>query len=344
MSRLKSIVFVVGASRSGTTMLARILGRNEEVYTLNEMHYFGDLFDFRDKSSLLTGGKLLKTTAKLVARYRRGIWNDRVRDEDLATAKKILNEKENINPIDLFRLFAEWVAHETNSSVIVEHTPRNIYYAKEILDSYPEAKILHIVRDPRAVVASQKNRWKRRKNLNAKNIPIREGMREYINYHPYTMSMLWKKAFASGMAVEGYPRCIRIKFEEVISNSSRIINPVCKFIEISYSVDMLNVSQIDSSVRQGDNKKIGIIKESLDAWKKILNEGEIFLIEKILNKDMSKMNYKFTNNNINRQFLFFIVMMILRFPIHVLGMIIINPGRLVIQVKGILHISKQGMN
>ena len=37
------LVFIVGASRSGTTMLNRILGNHRAVAGLNELHYFGEL-------------------------------------------------------------------------------------------------------------------------------------------------------------------------------------------------------------------------------------------------------------------------------------------------------------
>ncbi len=45
MSVLKNLVFVAGASRSGTTMLNRILGQHPSICAMNELHYFGDLFD-----------------------------------------------------------------------------------------------------------------------------------------------------------------------------------------------------------------------------------------------------------------------------------------------------------
>ena len=37
------MVFVVGNSRSGTTMMGRILGKHPSVYTFGELHFFGQL-------------------------------------------------------------------------------------------------------------------------------------------------------------------------------------------------------------------------------------------------------------------------------------------------------------
>jgi len=36
-------IFIVGNSRSGTTMLARILGNHDNVFTFHEIHFFEQL-------------------------------------------------------------------------------------------------------------------------------------------------------------------------------------------------------------------------------------------------------------------------------------------------------------
>ena len=33
-------IFIIGNSRSGTTMLSRILGLNKDIYTFQEIHFF----------------------------------------------------------------------------------------------------------------------------------------------------------------------------------------------------------------------------------------------------------------------------------------------------------------
>ena len=43
MSNPKQI-FVVGSSRSGTTMMGRILGNHKDIFTFNELHFFGAIW------------------------------------------------------------------------------------------------------------------------------------------------------------------------------------------------------------------------------------------------------------------------------------------------------------
>ena len=37
-------IFVVGSSRSGTTMMGRILGSHTDIFTFNELHFFGTIW------------------------------------------------------------------------------------------------------------------------------------------------------------------------------------------------------------------------------------------------------------------------------------------------------------
>ena len=51
MNKQKKI-FIVGSSRSGTTMISRILNNNKSVFSFKELHFFSQLFSNR-KSDIL---------------------------------------------------------------------------------------------------------------------------------------------------------------------------------------------------------------------------------------------------------------------------------------------------
>ena len=50
------LFFVVGYSRSGTTLMGQILGLNSEVFTFEEMHFFEQLWSQEDRLSNLSEG------------------------------------------------------------------------------------------------------------------------------------------------------------------------------------------------------------------------------------------------------------------------------------------------
>ena len=43
------IIFIVGNSRSGTTMMRRVLGNHPAIFMLEELHFFEQLWSTSDK-------------------------------------------------------------------------------------------------------------------------------------------------------------------------------------------------------------------------------------------------------------------------------------------------------
>ncbi len=64
------------------------------------------------------------------------------------------------------------------------NTPKDVFYVEEIIEFYPNAKILLCVRDPRDFCLSYKHRWE----------VTTEGHKNRLKslYHPVITSLLWK--------------------------------------------------------------------------------------------------------------------------------------------------------
>lgn len=130
----RKTVFIVGAARSGTTWLQFLLQQSPCVAgTSNETH----LFDIYVKRII---GAWNNSKGKPI-----GIW-------------RLLSEEE----------FGRWIEHlvrtclariaesKPEATIILEKTPRHCECAQEILGCLPDSYFIHIIRDPRAVVASVK--------------------------------------------------------------------------------------------------------------------------------------------------------------------------------------------
>mgnify|MGYP006278674753 CR=1 FL=1 len=133
MMTIESWVFILGAPRSGTTWTQLLLSQHPEVTTCPESH--------------LLDGYL----APLHDRVR---WE---RDRDMTGLTSVLAPGE---VDDLLHGFAESVLESITSRssagtrVFVEKTPQNALYPDLLAEHFPDANFLHVIRDPRDVVAS----------------------------------------------------------------------------------------------------------------------------------------------------------------------------------------------
>ena len=202
--------------------------------------------------------------------------------------------------------------------------PRNVFYINEILQSFPNTKIINMVRDPRDILLSQKNKWKRR-YFGASGIPFREVIRSYFNYHPITISKIWNTAINSAQTSKS-DRIKTIRFEDVISNDKDTLIYLCNFLGIKFHEDMLKVPNIGSSTGVDNNKTFGLDKSKIGKWKNGgLTSSEVYICQKICKQKMMENNYEL------KQFHFpplLIIINLLTFPFKIFVSFILNLHRI----------------
>ena len=168
MSNTKQI-FVVGSSRSGTTMMGRILGNHSDIFTFKELHFFGTLWT-NNSNQDLNKQEQIDLLSRLLCIQENGLFNQQNISVFHEKAIALLVHKNICNPLSIYELFLSAISHENKSTISCDQTPKNVYYLNEILAFFPQAKVINMVRDQRDVLLSQKNKWKRR-FLGASKIP-----------------------------------------------------------------------------------------------------------------------------------------------------------------------------
>lgn len=289
-------VFVVGNSRSGTTVMGRLLGLSSEIYTFNELHFFEEMWSPASRNTLSTSESVLLGAKLLNVQCNDYIGQNEPKLFEQESVQMLKDEMTtHTSELDVFNIFLRYISKNNQKRIACDQTPRNVFYLKEILSTYPDAYVINMVRDPRAVILSQKNRWKIR-SLGASNFPVREVMRSWTNYHPVTTSLLWNSAIKAALQFESHPRVKTVRYEDFVESPSIVVQEICDFIGISYSHEMLDIPHegggISSFKRTDIKQKSGIDNSPAFRWKQGgLSMGEIVYCQKLARVQMERLGY-----------------------------------------------------
>ena len=304
MIEKNTVVFVVGNSRSGTTLLARILGNSSKIFTFTELHFAEHLWvERKPYVSKKSARKILhrlfcSSRVHTFRSCKKCMFNNEI---DYLLKDKMFP----INGLELFRDFLFYEAKMNGKYIPCEQTPRNLFYLDAILEFFPDAKVIYMVRDPRDVLLSQKFKWKRYFKAKNEPYPFSEAVRNFINYHPITISLLWRSSASFIIPYLSNPNIKCVKFEELIFEPKKTIMEVCDFVGVEFEDRMLDVPYALSSVYEDEKGKKGFDKRRIGNWKKNLNSAEIFIVELIAGNLMQKFRYKKSNRFPNPLFLIY---------------------------------------
>jgi len=294
-ARQERLVFVVGSSRSGTTMMGRILGKHPAVFTFGELHFFEQLWSSADKERRISETEAARLVARLMLVQRQGYLSrgDAKRFCEEARGSMATGQSRTYTSAEAFKNFLFYEAAKNGKTIPCDQTPRNVFYIGEILELFPEARVINMIRDPRDVLLSQKRKWKRR-FLGARGIPLREALRSWVNYHPITVSKLWN---ASARAASRFAdeRVYSLRFEDLLADPEGAVREVCRFIDIPFNGSLLEVPQVGSSSGWDRPERKGIDKGRAGSWRKGgVSPTEVFLCERVAGPVMKRYGYPLT--------------------------------------------------
>lgn len=281
-SPMTAPLFIVGANRSGTTLLRLILNAHSEVAIPDEINYF---FSFRG------GAGYSRWWAPDLTRRE---FEDFVEDF-LAANRDVTPELDPTalrsdildGPPDLrrpYQLLLERWAQYHGKSKWGEKTPGNLFSAHIILSMFPDARFVHLVRDPRAVVHSMQrvSFFPTDVVLNALNLrkALEEGQRHLERSVPAAQR-------------------IRVRYEDLVHEPERTVRRICDFSGLAFEAPMLNFHEnaaryMTPAASHSFNSTATrpISKSRTDAWTAHLTADEISLIELLNQRSMARFGYR----------------------------------------------------
>tara|TARA_B100000900_G_scaffold245696_1_gene208926 strand:- start:14917 stop:15915 length:999 start_codon:yes stop_codon:yes gene_type:complete len=315
-------IFIVGSSRSGTTMMSRVLSNNRNIFTFKELHFFNILSksNFYNKLSVNESTVLL---AKLLCVQDNSIFEVNKYKNYIYLASDILPNMQ-FSSFGIYDFFINYILKKNNKTIACLQTPNNIHFIDDINKYFPKSLFINMVRDPRDVLLSQKNKWKRR-FLGSSKIPFYEACRSYANYHPIITSKILVASLKKTLLFKGHPNFKVVLFEQFLNNSELMLKDICSFLSIDYNKKMLLVPLVGSSTENDLNSMHFLDKSKIFKWKKGgLNSSEIFLSQLISKEFMMKFNYQTTKF---KSFPLLLIFYFFTFPIKLSLSLILNLHR-----------------
>lgn len=267
-------VFIVGLPKTGSKLATNIIRNSPYVRyeTSGETFYMGRFFNPGVRDVIKGIGDMAQdSNVRELVDYMYsdeptgGFWRG-LRDGSLGVDRETLLQEildSGRSDRDIYEIILR--IHTTVADdTILGDKGTQLTHVPTLIEWFPDAKIIHTFRDPRAILASE---WlKRTTRVPATFYPVKPTSPLYSFMIVLHMTLTWLWAVRLHHKYRrDYPQnyCL-LKFEDLVSEPEKQVRELCRFLEIDFDSRMLNPRRTGSSYsRQGG---AGFDKQTLTRW------------------------------------------------------------------------------
>lgn len=294
------IHFIIGAGRSGTTLLGAILNAHPHISCTPEVK---PVMTFWHHSSKSTLDNSILRDFKQFLRLRYG-----GKKQENSVYDQTWFEETN-RAIDHFsyKNFAKYALLSLNPGgkelaaikVLIDKNPSYTFVFEDIIKLYPEAKFLVALRDYRAYCLSQKQH--RAQTLFSK----------YLANSHAAVAYFWRLNYAYVHRLQTqYPdKVLLVPYDRIVTDKEQMLRQVCNFVDIPFDNAILRHEEAKSTekkirdntlqanelgdyeVRKKTNVTQATFTNRLQAWQTQLSPNEIAIAEVIAGKTARNWGY-----------------------------------------------------
>ena len=140
----------------------------------------------------------------------------------------------------------------------------NLYYRDEIRTDFAAPLFVMMRRDPRAIIASQKMRWKVGAH-GARDIPARDIARVRHAGHPILQLALLRKTLSAMAQAETEPDVLTVSYEHMVTSPEAVLADLAAKLGLADDPAMLEVSDAGSS-HTAEGERRGFDPTRLEGW------------------------------------------------------------------------------
>ncbi|MCU0533282.1 MAG: sulfotransferase [Hydrococcus sp. Prado102] len=308
MMKDESPVFIVGAARSGTSLLYGILLRHSSFQPQQKSNQFIP----RSHESHVFDYPKYAYSSKFALNY---ILQDKELHRQFLESIKSIREYQNfigdfIYTSCLKKNFFRSLAYQINLSHLVlrtyfyyakksrlvarilEKTPSHIFRMPEMKATFPKAKYLFIYRHPVEVFSSYKRRLKMSQEEEFKSAGgkwLEASVEEFCKNYRASIDIALKEQALNPS------QFLAIKYEELTANTQLAIQNICDFLGESYEEDLI-VEKESKTTWKIDPLLGGKVVKQTKKWQEFISEPDAQAVEDNLSDVMTQLNYsRYTN-------------------------------------------------
>lgn len=305
---MENPIFIVGLPRSGSTLWLNIIAKNPDILRMGEMHFLTPWRkDFRyfcrrrvgnlsEKKNIQKMIELIFSN-EIVSGITGSFWHydiEKVNDYNLKKKlfTRIIESERSLG--NIFRILIEEITNFRGYNKCCIKFPVYVNYIHKLLQWYPECKILHVIRDPRATAISRTNdpggtklkieRYSRMSFI-IKKIMIFFTVVQYI----WTSKIHYKYRKIANYALFCY--------EDLLVDPEKVIRELCDFTEMNFVPEMLHPKEGQASSITGAKVK-GFDKKAGSRWRNVASPFEKRIVTLLTKKSMKRFGYDYKNHPI----------------------------------------------
>jgi len=278
--------FLVNKARSGSTMVHSVLDAHPNICATIESRFALHLYTKYNSTT--------DWTDRIINSFINDVFTDRGYRLFWGVSKSelvILFSKYHINNFSdackVIYLSYNSIFEKNEIKVIVDKNPSYARFMPELMKIFPNAKFIHLVRDPRAVVSS---------NRIAFNGKIPRITNSWILLNGLIESKKNEISF------------LTIRYEDLVKTPKTSFQLIFDFLNIEFKKEMLEAHSTVKRIKENHNYyslkhhanvSTTINSKSIDSWKKKLSEEEVNLINYMTSKAAIKYGYDILKPSVN---------------------------------------------
>lgn len=271
-------IFIVGAARSGTTLLQYMLKSHPDLsLPTAESHFYQRRTEFGDLSDLGALTRLLKA----IYASRKLFFDEDVHGIrfNAGTLAKRFHARQLTSVPEVIAGIFEANAEAEGKLRWGDKTPYYILHLETLLEMFPNAQFVHIIRDGRDCALSMLERkW---------DLEI---------FNTYHAAYTWNKYVNAGKVFGAkYPdRYHELCFESLLNEPEQTVDSLCRFLNIEFNEQVIDFKKSNGS---GKTQLLTqpLQKSNQGKWREQMSPRQIRIFEALAGETLSACGYSLVN-------------------------------------------------